>query len=269
MAETMISADNISHLAKVIGLIDDHSYEYYVRCRGFAGKENNAPYRISFSVSGDGTGETYRQFTRTLGGFFLSAAYAQDTTPTTTTQDTTTETQSDAPKSVFDLNAPAYALKGNTNDGGGPGSYSSILENLKPGTFYYVRAYAVDENNKVYYGNQVGFKTADSCFIATAAYGSLLHPYVKVLRSFRDRYLITNAVGRSLVNLYYHYSPPVADYISVRPVVRNIVRVALLPVVGMGWLALHIGFAGMALLAVFVIVPSLLVCRSYGRIEIS
>jgi hypothetical protein len=248
MAEIMATADNISHIAKVTGLMDDHSYEYYVRCRDFAGKENGAPYRVSFRVSGGDPMDAYRQVTRTIGKFFLTAAHAQPAT-----NEPQPETPSGNPASVFDLSAPAYAEKGSTDDGGGPGSYSSILENLKPGTFYYVRAYAMDENNKVYYGKQVGFKTADSCFIATAAYGTLMHPYVKVLRSFRDQYLVTNVIGRNLVNLYYHYSPPVADYIAVRPVVRNVVRVALLPVVGMGWLVLHIGFMGLALLAVFVV----------------
>lgn len=267
MAETMATADNISHIAKVTGLMDDHSYEYYVRCRDFAGNENGAPYRVSFKVSGGNPMDAYRQVTRTIGKFFLTAAHAQSGTAEPEPE-TPNDTPSDKPASVFDLSAPAYAEKGSTDDGGGPGSYSSILKNLKPGTFYYVRAYAVDENDKVYYGNQVGFKTADSCFIATAAYGTLMHPYVKVLRSFRDHYLVTNVIGRNLVNLYYHYSPPVADYIAVRPVVRNVARVALLPVVGMGWLVLHIGFMGLALLAVFIIMPSLLVYRSYRRLEI-
>ena len=48
----------------------------------------------------------------------------------------------------------------------------------------------------IYYGNQSGFKTADSCFIATAAYGSLFHPYVTILRDFRDQYLLSNLPGR-------------------------------------------------------------------------
>ncbi|HAY39658.1 MAG TPA: hypothetical protein DCY53_10230, partial [Desulfobacteraceae bacterium] len=41
------------------------------------------------------------------------------------------------------------------------------------------------------------------CFIATAAYGSLVEPNVKILRDFRDRFLTTNTAGKSLVNLYY------------------------------------------------------------------
>jgi len=45
------------------------------------------------------------------------------------------------------------------------------------------------------------------CFIATTAYGSPLHPYVRILRDFRDKYLMPSKIGRKIADFYYKYSP--------------------------------------------------------------
>jgi hypothetical protein len=42
----------------------------------------------------------------------------------------------------------------------------------------------------------------DGCFIATAAYGSPMQPYAKVLHEFRDRFRLVNTVGKGFVRLY-------------------------------------------------------------------
>ena len=69
------------------------------------------------------------------------------------------------------------------------------------------------------------------CFIATAAYGSYLDPHVETLRKFRDQYLLTNAAGRAFVSFYYHYSPPVAEFISKHARLRMLTRWLLTPAV--------------------------------------
>lgn len=52
------------------------------------------------------------------------------------------------------------------------------------------------------------------CFIATATYGSIKEPQVKLLRQFRDRFLLTHAVGRTFVRPYYTFSPQMAKFIQ-------------------------------------------------------
>jgi hypothetical protein len=78
------------------------------------------------------------------------------------------------------------------------------------------------------------------CFIATAAYGSLLEPHVKILCKFRDQYLLTNGPGKIFVKYYYKYSPPLADFISKNDGLRAVVCVFLLPLVGLSWVILRL-----------------------------
>jgi hypothetical protein len=69
------------------------------------------------------------------------------------------------------------------------------------------------------------------CFIATAAYGSYLHPRVRALRDFRDDHLLTNAPGRLFVAAYYRLSPPLADFISRHYTLRMLARLFLTPII--------------------------------------
>jgi hypothetical protein len=86
-----------------------------------------------------------------------------------------------------------------------------------------------------------GGRNEIGCFIATAAYGSLIEPHVMILRNFRDKILLTNSLGKGFVKAYYTYSPPIADFISKYDNLRAFVRLSLLPVVGVSWIALKIG----------------------------
>ncbi len=78
------------------------------------------------------------------------------------------------------------------------------------------------------------------CFIATAAYGSPMEEHVKILRDFRDRFLLTNSAGKVFVDIYYAYSPFIADFITEHETLRTPVRLGLLPFVGLSWVMLNI-----------------------------
>ena len=92
------------------------------------------------------------------------------------------------------------------------------------------------------------------CFIATATYGSPLHPYVNVLRDFRDKYLMPNKLGRKFVDLYYKYSPFVANLIAKQKSLRVIVQINLTPFVVFSYSMVHLGpiFTGGILILVLV-----------------
>lgn len=69
--------------------------------------------------------------------------------------------------------------------------------------------------------------TSKQCFIATAIFG-IDHPHTNALRLFRDKYLMTNNVGRTFVKLYYASSPHLVNYVEQRPVLRTVIKLFLL-----------------------------------------
>jgi hypothetical protein len=129
------------------------------------------------------------------------------------------------------------------------GSYSNTSLNASTVYYYRVRAYNSAGNSS--YSNGANATTAtsssggggggDGCFIATAAYGSSMDSHVGILREFRDSFLLNNSMGKAFVQLYYTYSPPMADFIAKHANLRAMVRLSLLPVVGMSWAVLKIG----------------------------
>ncbi|GMR19970.1 MAG: hypothetical protein BMS9Abin36_0565 [Gammaproteobacteria bacterium] len=75
----------------------------------------------------------------------------------------------------------------------------------------------------------ISSSSGGGCFIATAAFGSLWHPEVELLRQFRDQALLTNRAGQLFVKLYYATSPPLADIIRTNESLRAIFRAGLSP----------------------------------------
>ncbi len=71
------------------------------------------------------------------------------------------------------------------------------------------------------------------CLIATATYGSELSPQVQQLREIRDNSLLNTASGTQFMStfndFYYSFSPVIADYERENPVFKEMVKVAITP----------------------------------------
>ena len=71
------------------------------------------------------------------------------------------------------------------------------------------------------------------CLIATAAYGSEMAPQVQMLREIRDNQLMNTESGTAFMgafnNVYYSFSPVIADYERENPYFKEAVKIAIAP----------------------------------------
>jgi|GEM_PF-920816 len=118
--------------------------------------------------------------------------------------------------------------------------------------------------------NSIGVASAGGggggCFIATAAYGSRHAPQVKILREFKDRYLMDNKIGQSFVKLYYTYSPYVSRLIGDSDILKSITKVILTPFVLFAFLSLKAGIFTILTLLVFCPSVAFVLQRRIARI---
>ncbi|MDA3895108.1 MAG: ankyrin repeat domain-containing protein [Desulfobacteraceae bacterium] len=81
----------------------------------------------------------------------------------------------------------------------------------------------IDEEPDYEYAQE---KKSGGCFVATACFDDYDAPEVKLLRNFRDNYLLTNIAGKQFVAFYYYFSPPFAEFLKrhfyLKIFVRNI-----------------------------------------------
>ena len=86
---------------------------------------------------------------------------------------------------------------------------------------------SVKETTSVKSGNGGG------CLIATATYGSELAPQVQQLRELRDNTLLNTASGTAFMgtfnNVYYSFSPVIADMEREHPMFKEAVKLGLTP----------------------------------------
>jgi len=112
------------------------------------------------------------------------------------------------------------------------------LTGLLPETDYYVGVRAYDNCFNRGTVATTSFRTqerdvaeVDWCFVATAAYGSLMANDVAMLRHFRDALLQGSVLGQLFVSTYYTFGPAVAGVVGESDLLRATARSALEPVV--------------------------------------
>ena len=73
------------------------------------------------------------------------------------------------------------------------------------------------------------------CLIATATYGSELSPQVQQLRELRDNQLMNTESGTQFMgtfnDFYYSFSPVIADYERENPLFKEVVKLAITPMI--------------------------------------
>jgi hypothetical protein len=112
------------------------------------------------------------------------------------------------------------------------------LSGLLPETDYYV---AVRPYDNCYNSGPLAVTTFTTqlregtevpwCFVATAAYGSVMANDVEMLRRFRDAFLTRTVIGELAVETYYTFGPAVAGVVGESDLLRATARGFLAPIV--------------------------------------
>jgi hypothetical protein len=116
--------------------------------------------------------------------------------------------------------------------------HSFLLDRLLPDTEYSVAIRAYDDCRNTGPMRVINFITperttgeVDACFIATAAYGSVMAQDVEMLRHVRDAVLRRTVLGELAVQTYYTFGPPVAGLVGESELLRWTARAVLDPLV--------------------------------------
>jgi hypothetical protein len=77
--------------------------------------------------------------------------------------------------------------------------------------------------------------TTTGCLIVSAAYGSNLAPTVKFIQNFRDNVVAKTFIGSAFIEafnrFYYSWSPSVARVIAIDPLIRDLTRITIYPLI--------------------------------------
>ncbi len=135
-------------------------------------------------------------------------------------------------------------------------------------------------DNCISNSNSAPIPVGGGCLIATATYGSEMAPQVQLLREIRDNHLMNTESGTAFMSgfneLYYSFSPYIADYERENPYFKEVVKLTITPMISTLSLmenaeseseVLSIGLSVIALnLAMYLGVPAIVIIGIRKRI---
>lgn len=111
------------------------------------------------------------------------------------------------------------------------------IQSLRNGVWTYYLPLYKENHSITFIGKKVisGDSLGGGCLIATATYGSELAPQVQQLREIRDKKLIQTNSGflfiKGFNEIYYSFSPSVADWERSNLLFKEAVKVAITPMI--------------------------------------
>lgn len=123
-----------------------------------------------------------------------------------------------------------------TTDSAGKASVNMELD-ISPGTYTLITKFEGDafylsssDSDSFEVTAIPGNENRNGCFIATVLYGPSASE-TEMFRQFRDRYLLTNPLGRLFVSGYYKFSPFLSDFVSENQKLKNMAKRTLEPII--------------------------------------
>jgi len=130
----------------------------------------------------------------------------------------------------------AFSLKFKIPESGTAGSYDIVANSKQNGqTITQTKTIAQSTQQSTEKTSDTKSSSGGGCLIATATYGSELAPEVQKLRELRDNSLLSTESGTSFMStfndVYYSFSPVIADYERENPIFREMVKVVITPMI--------------------------------------
>jgi hypothetical protein len=227
--DATITTDTPGSGASRMQLVADGSSMYRVRVRTKAELDSTAPAAV--------TGAAIADVSSTTADIAFNASGDDGTTGQLTGYDIRIRAGSPITAANFDEATPISVEV----PAGAPGAAQTVeLAGLLPETEYWVAIRPYD--NCFNHGELtvLQFSTlerevaaVDWCFVATAAYGSVMANDISMLRHARDSLLRSTVLGELAVATYYTFGPAAAAVIGESDLLRASARAILAPIIAM------------------------------------